>query len=81
MSSFTREGDITNAPLARGRGASARGMIKSKGISGGMTSCAAGLPLHSEPREALCSAHMFASEPSSLHQHLEMHREHGRRTQ
>ena len=75
MSSFTREGDITNAPLARGRGASARSAVKNKGISGGVTSCAAGLPLHSKRREALCSAHMLASEPSSPHQHLGMHRE------
>ena len=59
MSSFTREGDITNAPLARGRGASAGGAVKSKCISGGVTSCAAGLPLHSKRREALCSAHQL----------------------
>ena len=82
MSSFMREGGITNAPLARGRSASARGTMKSKCISEvvSTSSGAAGLPLRSKRREALCSAHMFASEPSSPLQHLGMHHKHGMRT-
>ena len=80
MSSFMREGGITNAPLARGRGASTKGTMKSKCISEVVSSGAAGLPLRSKRREALCSAHMFASEPSSPLQHLGMHHKHGMRT-
>ena len=82
MSSFMREGGITNAPLARGRGASAslRGTMKSKCISEVVSSGTAGLPLHSKRRDAFCSAHMFASEPSSPLQHLGMHHKHGMRT-
>ena len=80
MNSFMREGGITNAPLARGRGACARGTMKSKCISEVASSGAAGLPLRSKRREALCSAHMFASEPSSPLQHLGMHHKHGMRT-
>ena len=80
MSSFMRKGGITNAPLARGRGASAKGTMKSKCISEVVSSGAAGLPLRSKRRDAFCSAHMFASEPSSPLQHLGMHHKHGMRT-
>ena len=80
MSSFMREGGITNAPLARGRGASAKGTMKRKCISEVVSSGAAGLPLRSKRRDAFCSAHMFASEPSSPLQHLGMHHKHGMRT-
>ena len=54
--------------------------MKSKCISEVVSSGAAGLPLRSKRREALCSAHMFASEPSSPLQHLGMHHKHGMRT-
>ena len=56
------------------------GTIKNKGILGDVARCAAGLPLHSKPREVLCAAHGNANEPSSPHQHLGMHREHIMRT-